>query len=196
MMLGIKVAAATALPYWWAKLKKWQASARPVRERAALGTELVTASAELAGAPNGADEPAFLIRSLHELRTLTRRVARSAEPLSMPDAEVLAKLIAGLMKMEHKVLHYIETLSAPEEPEPEPQPDMIEVVLCAAALFDRAPLMADASPLTPQSFGRVLTRFSRSSRRYALCAAHLLRPEPAPRAGRHPSSLQPRRCCR
>jgi hypothetical protein len=164
VMLGIKVAATTTLPYWWAKLKKWQASARPVRERAELGTELVTASAESGDAPTGADEPASLVRSLHELRTFTRRVARSAEPLSPPDAEVLAKIIAGLLKMEHKVLHYIETLSAPEDPEPEPKPDMTQVLRSAAALCDsRAPRMAHATPLPAQPFGRALRRLSGSS---------------------------------
>jgi hypothetical protein len=164
VMLGIKVAATTTLPYWWAKLKKWQASARPVRERAELGTELVTASAESGDAPTGADEPASLVRSLHELRTFTRRVARSAEPLSTPDAEVLAKIIAGLLKMEHKMLHYIETLSAPEDPEPEPKPDMTQVLRSAAAPCDsRAPRMADATPLPAQPFGRALRRLSGSS---------------------------------
>ncbi len=131
VMLGIKVAATTTLPYWWAKLKKWQASARPVRECAALGTELVIASVESGDAPNGAGEQASsLLHSLHELRTFTRRVARSAEPLSTPDAKNLVKIIAGLLKMEHKVLHYIETLSALEDPEdPEPKPDMTQVLL-------------------------------------------------------------------
>jgi hypothetical protein len=196
-MLGIKVAATTTLPYWWAKLKKWQASARPVRERAELGTELVTASAESGDAPTGGHEPASLVGSLHELRTFTRRVARSAEPLSTPDAEVLAKIIAGLLKMEHKVLHYIETLSAPEDPEPEPKPDMTQVLRSAAAPCDsRAPRMADATPLPAQPFGRALSRLSGSSWWYALCAAHLHRPEPAPHPGMHPPPLRPRRCCR
>ncbi len=153
VMLGIKVAATTTLPYWWAKLKKWQANARPVRERAALGMELVTASAELGDAPNRADEPASLVRSLHELRTFTRRVARSAEPLSKPDAENLVKIIAGLLKMEHKVLHYIETLSTPEDPEdPGPKPDMTQVLRSATAYCDsRSSWMADATPLPAPS---------------------------------------------
>ena len=152
VMLGIKVAATTTLPYWWAKLKKWQASARPVRERAELGTELVTASAESGDAPTGADEPASLVRSLQELRTFTRRVGCSAEPLSAPDAEVLAKIIAGLLKMDHKVLYYIETLSAPEDPDPGPKPDMTQVLRSATAYCDsRSSWMADATPLPAPS---------------------------------------------
>ncbi len=135
VMLGIKMAATTTLPYWWAKLKKWQANARPVRESAELGTELVTASAESGDAPNGDGEPASLIHSLHELRTYTRRVARSADPLSTPDAEVLAKIIAGLLKMDHKVLRYIEMLSTPEKPDPEPKPDMMQVSSQCYCLF-------------------------------------------------------------
>jgi hypothetical protein len=136
VMLGIKVAATATLPYWWAKVKKWQASARPVRKRALLGTELVIASLESGDASNGADEPASLIRSLHELRSFTRRVARSAEQLSTPNAEVLAQIIDGLVKIDHKVCHYIDTLSAPEDPEPKPKSGMVRPLLTAA---DRAP---------------------------------------------------------
>ena len=126
LMLGIKLAAVTRLPYWWAKLKKWQASALPVRERAALGTELAPS---VGNKPNGDDGLTALGDGLHELQAHILRVARSAELQSTPakaKTEALAKFVAGLMKMEHKISHYMDMLSAQEEPEPAPTtPDVI-----------------------------------------------------------------------
>ena len=131
VMLGMKVAATTTLPYWWSKLQKWQASARPVRERAALGTELAAASLESGDATNGEDGVAALVLGLHQLRAHALRVARSAEVLSVPakaQADALANVVAGIAKMDHKLAQFSDDLlSAPVEPEPEAEPPMIEV---------------------------------------------------------------------
>jgi hypothetical protein len=117
IMFGNKLASATTLPYWWAKLKKWEASARPLGDRAALGTELAATSE--GNAPHHDDWTA-LGNSLHELHAHTLRVARSAEVQSAPaKAEALAKIIPGLLAMDHKLLQYIDMLFAPEDPEPE-----------------------------------------------------------------------------
>jgi hypothetical protein len=105
-------------------------------------------------ASNAADEPASLIRSLHELRSFTRHVARSAEQLSTPNAEVLAQIIAGLVTIDHKVFHYIDALSAPEDPEPEPKSGLVLPLLTTADCAPRvglAPLPDQLNPAAARS---------------------------------------------
>ena len=136
VMLGTKAAAVTTLPYWWAKVKKWQASARPLGERAALGTELAPTSVESGDAPNGEDGVAALVLCLQELRSHTLRVAHSAEVLALPakaQADASVTVVAELVKMDHKLAQCCDSLLfAPVVPEPEPEPPMIEVIQCSS----------------------------------------------------------------
>jgi hypothetical protein len=147
VMLGMKVASVTTLPYWWAKLKKWQASATPVGKDAALGTELAATSMGSGDAPNGEDGVAALALGLQELRSHTLRIAHSAEALALPakaQADAVTKVVAELAKMDHKLaLHSDHLLSAPADPEPEPEPSIIEVIHCAHYCATHA---ADARP--------------------------------------------------
>ncbi len=150
VMLGMKVASITTLPYWWAKLKKWQASATPVVKDAALGTELAATAVGSGDAPNGEDGVATLALGLQELRSHTLRVAHSAEALALPakaQADALTKVVAELAKMDHKLaLYYDHLLSAPADPEPEPEPSIIEVIQCALCTHSCVRHGADARP--------------------------------------------------
>jgi hypothetical protein len=149
VMLGMKVASVTTLPYWWTKLKKWQASATPVgKGAAALGKELAATSVGSGNAPNGEDGVAALVLGLQELRSHTLRVAHSAEVLALPaeaQADALTKVVAELAKMDHKLAQYCDRLlSAPVDAEPEPKPSMIEVTQFAHCAHNCATHGADS----------------------------------------------------
>ena len=110
LALGMKIASVPSLPHAWEKLEKWQASARPVGEGIALGMELVSdmPDADEDGAPT-------LGNSLLHLRTVNLAVARRAE---REYTATTAAIVAKLMKMDHVLLQFIDTLSAPANSEP------------------------------------------------------------------------------
>ena len=133
VMLGMKVAAITTLPYWWTKLKKWQASARPVGKDTDLGTELAMKSVEGDDTSNGEDDIDALALALHELRSPMLHIVLWAEALSKlakTPADALTNVVTELEKMDHKLALYGAVLSAPMDPEPKPKPkpSLIEVI--------------------------------------------------------------------
>ena len=116
LALGMKMSSVSTLPYWWAKCNKWRAGASPVRERAALGTELAAAAMADGALPNDGDM-ATLGAGLQRLRTMNLAMARRAERQSTPTAAAIA---AKLMKMDHVLLQFLDVVPAADSSEAAP----------------------------------------------------------------------------